>query len=57
MMLNKILSGRFIFTIVAAMVFMILSIRGTLSTDKVMEVILIVIYAYFNKPRPNEGQK
>lgn len=54
-MQDKLLSGRFLFTIVSAWVFGWLAMTGTLSTDKVMEVVLIVIYAYFNRPdRPNQ---
>lgn len=53
--LNKILSGRFIFTLVVAIVFATLSLRGILPTDKVMEVTLLVMYAYFNRQRRTEG--
>jgi len=59
-MLNKLLSGRFIFTIVTSIVFAFLAITSKLSADKVMEVILIVIYAYFNRGdrvQQNGGQK
>jgi hypothetical protein len=48
-LLIKITGGRFIFTVVAAAVFGYMSLSGLLSSDKVMEVILIVIYAYFNR--------
>jgi len=55
--LNKILSGRFIFTIISALVFAYLAITKILPQDKVMEVILVVVYAYFNRPdRQNGGQ-
>ena len=50
----KLLSGRFIFTIVAAFVFAWLSINKTLPVDKVMEVILVVVMAYFSRQRTNE---
>ncbi len=50
------MSGRFIFTLVTALVFGVLSLMGKLTIDKVMEVVLIVIYAYFNRSdRPNSG--
>lgn len=45
----KFFSGRFLFTLIAALVFAILSLKGTLPQDKVMEIILIVVYAYFNR--------
>lgn len=48
-MIGKILSGRFIFTITCALVFAYLSIKNILPTDKIMEIILIVIYAYFQR--------
>lgn len=55
-MLSKITSGRFIFTLVTAFVFAYLSIRALLPQDKVMEVILLVVYAYFNRAdRPTNG--
>ena len=58
--MNKLLSGRFLFTITAAIVFAALSIKGQLPQDKVMEVILLVVYAYFNRQDrqlPNGGEK
>jgi hypothetical protein len=54
-MINKILSGRFLFTIVTALVFAVLSINKTLPPDKVMEVILVVVMAYFSRNRTNEN--
>lgn len=53
-MISKLLSGRFIFTVCAAFVFVVLSLKGTLTIDKVTEILLIVIYAYFN--RQDRGQ-
>lgn len=56
MILEKILSGRFIFTIVAAFVFAWISLNKTLPVDKITEILLIVIYAYFNRgDRKQEG--
>lgn len=49
--LEKLLSGRFIFTIVCAGVFAYLSVTQVLPMDKVFDVILICFYAYFTKPR------
>jgi len=55
-MINKLLSGRFIFTIVCALVFAVLSINKILPVDKVMEVILVVVMAYFSRgDRPQNG--
>lgn len=51
----KLLSGRFMFTLIAAFVFAVLSLSGQLPQDKVMEVILLVVYAYFNRAdRPSK---
>jgi hypothetical protein len=55
---DKILSGRFIFTVVSAIVFAYLSIKKILPIDKVTEILLIVIYAYFNRSdRRQENRK
>ena len=47
--MNKLFSGRFLLTMIAGIVFFILSIRGQLPQDKIMEVILLVVYAYFQR--------
>jgi amino acid permease len=47
--MSKLFSGRFIFTLISAFVFAALALKGTLPQDKVMEVILLVVYAYFNR--------
>ena len=54
-MKDKLLSGKFLFTMVAALVFAVLSISHVMPVDKVYEVILIVVYAYFSKPNDNNG--
>ena len=55
-MKEKLMSGKFLFTIIAALVFAVLSVRGIMPVDKVYEIILIVVYAYFSKPNtPNGG--
>jgi len=51
--LVKFTSGRFILTIAASIVFIYLSINEILPIDRVMEIILIIIYAYFSRPRLN----
>ncbi|MFA6357350.1 MAG: hypothetical protein WCY09_01590 [Candidatus Omnitrophota bacterium] len=56
-MLSKVLSGRFLFTIIAGIVFAVLAISGKLPVDKVQEIILIVVYAYFSKPREQKGEQ
>ena len=55
-MLSKLLSGRFLFTVVAAFVFAVLAIGKIMPVDKVYEIILIVVYAYFSRgDRQNNG--
>lgn len=53
---EKISSGKFIFTMVAAFVFAVLSLKGIMPVDKVHDIILIVLYAYFTR-KPNEVTK
>jgi hypothetical protein len=50
--LSKLTSGKFIFTIIVAIVFAYCAITGILKEDKIMEVTLLVVYAYFNKHVP-----
>jgi hypothetical protein len=50
-LMYKITSGRFIFTVVAAFVYAYMSINGIIKEDRVMEILLIVVYAYFSRPR------
>ena len=52
-LMYKITSGRFIFTVVAAGVYAYMSINGIIKEDRVMEILLIVVYAYFSRPRTN----
>jgi hypothetical protein len=52
-LIGKLTSGRFIFTLVTAGTFCYLAVTGILPLDKVQEIILIVVYAYFSKPRPD----
>lgn len=53
--LDKLSSGRFLFTIVCAIVFAAMSLTGKLPQDKVMEVILVVVYAYFTRSSGAKG--
>jgi len=48
---NKLLSGRLIITLIAGIVYLILAINGVLPVDRVMEITLLVFYAYFTKQR------
>lgn len=50
----KATSGRFIFTLVIAFVFAYLAINDVLHEDRVMEVVLVVLYAYFTQKRDDK---
>jgi hypothetical protein len=54
-MKDKLLSGKFLFTVITALVFAYCAITGKLPQDKITEVILLVVYAYFNKPTNING--
>jgi len=56
--MNKLFSGRFLFTVVAAFVFAVLAIGKIMPVDKVYEIILIVVYAYFSRgDRQQKGEQ
>ena len=52
----KITSGRFIFTVVCAIVFAIGAIKGIIPVEKVQDILLIVITFYFSMNRPNGNE-
>ena len=56
--MSKLLSGRFIFTIVAAIVFAYCSFKHILAPDKIYDILQVVIVAYFVKgaSQPNGGK-
>lgn len=49
--IEKLLSGRFLLTVMSGITFMILSCNGILPVDKVMEILLVVFACYFSKER------
>ena len=52
-LLKKLSSGKFLFTIIAALVFAYVSISKILPVDKVHEILILVVYAYFSKNQDN----
>ena len=54
-MLAKLLSGRFVLTIIVGLTFSWLAINNIITPDASMSVILIVIYGYFTRERPSIG--
>ena len=49
----KVTSGRFIFTVVVAAVYAYLACNEMMNEDRINEITLIVLYAYFSRPRIN----
>ena len=57
-MLSKLTSGRFIFTVISALVFAHMAVVGKLSGEQAMSIVTLVIAFYFTKNTtqpPNEG--
>lgn len=50
----KITSGRFIFTIVVVMVYAYLATTGNMDEERINEITLIVLYAYFTKSNKDQ---
>lgn len=50
---DKLLSGRFLLTVMAGIVFMYCSFTGKIPADKVYDVINVIIVAYFLKGQNN----
>jgi len=53
----KITSGRFILVATVAFCFAYLACTGILPVERVMEVVFVVMYAYFTKKREDENKK
>lgn len=51
--LNKLLSGKFIFTVITAAVFAFAAVKGLLSSEQVFGIIMLVVTSYFNKREPS----
>lgn len=56
-MLNKLLSGRFIFTIVSAFVFASMSMNGFIDKNDVMQMVMMVAIFYFNRNDRNTPEQ
>jgi len=50
-LVTKITSARYILTLIVALVFAYMAIKGTLDANRVIEIVLVVFYAYFTKNR------
>jgi len=51
----KVTSGRFIFTVIVGSVYAYLACNGMMDEDRIHEITLIVLYAYFSRPREGEN--
>lgn len=57
-LIEKLGSGRFIFTVISAFVFLIGSFRELIPSDKVVEIIMLIIIFYFNRTdRKTNGEE
>lgn len=54
--MNKLFSGRFIFTIVTAFVFAWAAFVGLLTNEQLVSIIMLVIGFYFNRTDRKEKQ-
>lgn len=57
--MSKILSGRWILTVICGLVFALCSINGLLTKESVVGILTLVFTSYFNKERtqPTEEAK
>jgi len=55
--MNKLLSGRFLFTVVTALVFWWASVTKVLSNEQIVSIIMLVIGFYFNRIDRNKEEK
>lgn len=49
--MSKLTSGRFLFTLVTAVVFLYSTIAGALNNEQIVSIIMLVVAFYFNKNR------
>ncbi len=52
--MSKFLSGRFIWCLSSALVFIVLSIKQVLPIDKIVDIIIIIVMAYFGRTDRNK---
>jgi hypothetical protein len=54
-MISKIMSGRWLFTIATAVVFVYASLSGKLTNEQIVSITMLVLTFYFARDRKNEG--
>lgn len=47
--MNKLFSGRFLFTICTALVFVVCAAKGVLNNEQIVSIIMLVVTFYFAK--------
>jgi amino acid permease len=47
--MSNLFSGRFIWCLASALVFIVMSVKGMLAPDKVTEIIIVIVMAYFGR--------
>lgn len=55
--MSKLFSGRFIFTVITAVVFLWASLNGLLASEQIISIIMLVIGFYFNRNDRKEQAK
>jgi len=55
-MINKLLSGRFILTVVCALVFGICAIKKIMPVDAIVSIITMVFISYFQRQDRTQGK-
>jgi hypothetical protein len=55
---NKLLSGKFIMTVIASIVFAYCSINKIIEPKDTVTILCVIVYAYFSKPTtPTNGDQ
>lgn len=49
--MNKLLSGRYLFTVITALVFGWATVKGVVNNEQIVSIIMLVITFYFSKER------
>lgn len=55
--MNKFTSGRWIFTVIAALAFLYCVISKSFNAEQTKEIVMIIIVFYFQKNRPDGTTK
>ena len=53
--IDKMLSGRWILTVLIGVTLCVLAVKGTVSPDKFVEISIIIVYGYFTRTDRSGG--